>query len=63
MGNADPRGDVAPAGTAPERAETGFNHRLDQAIERSGTKAGNKGFDAALTALEMIDLCANIDEG
>ncbi len=36
---------------------------LDQAIERSGTKAGNKGFDAALTALEMIDLCATIDEG
>ncbi len=36
---------------------------LDQAVERSGTKAGNKGFDAALTALEMIDLCAAIDEG
>lgn len=36
---------------------------LDQAIERSGTKAGNKGFDAAMTALEMIDLCAVIDEG
>ncbi len=36
---------------------------LDQAIERSGTKAGNKGFDAALTALEMIDLCAGIDAG
>ncbi len=36
---------------------------LEQAIERSGTKAGNKGFDAALTALEMIDLCAVIDEG
>jgi len=36
---------------------------LDQAIERSGTKAGNKGFDAALTALEMIDLCEVIDEG
>jgi 6,7-dimethyl-8-ribityllumazine synthase len=36
---------------------------LDQAIERSGTKAGNKGFDAALTALEMIDLCAEIDKG
>lgn len=36
---------------------------LDQAIERSGTKAGNKGFDAALTALEMIDLCGVIDEG
>ncbi|MEZ4388476.1 MAG: 6,7-dimethyl-8-ribityllumazine synthase [Candidatus Krumholzibacteriia bacterium] len=36
---------------------------LDQAIERSGTKAGNKGFDAALTALEMIDLFARIDAG
>ena len=36
---------------------------LDQAIERSGTKAGNKGFDAAMTALEMIDLCENIDAG
>lgn len=36
---------------------------LDQAIERSGTKAGNKGFDAAMTALEMIDLCAEIDAG
>ena len=36
---------------------------LDQAIERSGTKAGNKGFDAALTALEMIDLFAGIDAG
>jgi 6,7-dimethyl-8-ribityllumazine synthase len=35
---------------------------LDQAIERAGTKAGNKGFDAALTALEMIDLCASIGQ-
>ncbi len=35
---------------------------LDQAIERAGTKAGNKGFDAALTALEMIDLWHGIDE-
>jgi len=36
---------------------------LDQAIERAGTKAGNKGFDAALSALEMIDLWRAIDEG
>lgn len=36
---------------------------LDQAIERSGTKAGNKGFDAALTALEMISLWEDIDKG
>ncbi len=36
---------------------------LDQAIERAGTKAGNKGFDAAMTALEMIDLWKVIDAG
>ncbi|RKZ31624.1 6,7-dimethyl-8-ribityllumazine synthase [bacterium] len=29
---------------------------IDQAIERSGTKAGNRGFTAALDALEMINL-------
>lgn len=29
---------------------------LEQAIERAGTKAGNKGWDAAMTALEMANL-------
>lgn len=29
---------------------------LEQAIERSGTKAGNKGVDAALAAIEMANL-------
>ncbi len=29
---------------------------IEQAIERAGTKAGNKGADAALTALELADL-------
>ena len=29
---------------------------IEQAIERAGTKSGNKGFDAALTAIEMTDL-------
>lgn len=29
---------------------------IEQAIERAGTKAGNKGFDAALTAIEMTNL-------
>ena len=29
---------------------------LEQAIERSGTKAGNKGFDAAVRAIEMANL-------
>ena len=29
---------------------------IEQAIERAGTKAGNKGADAALTVLEMVNL-------
>ena len=33
---------------------------LEQAIERAGTKAGNKGFDAALSAIEMADLLTKI---
>lgn len=29
---------------------------VEQAINRAGTKAGNKGYDAAMSALEMVDL-------
>ena len=29
---------------------------IEQAIERAGTKAGNKGWDAAMAAIEMVDL-------
>ncbi len=29
---------------------------IEQAVERAGTKAGNKGADAALTAIEMVNL-------
>jgi 6,7-dimethyl-8-ribityllumazine synthase len=29
---------------------------LEQAIERAGTKSGNKGWDAAVTAMEMVNL-------
>jgi 6,7-dimethyl-8-ribityllumazine synthase len=29
---------------------------IEQAIERAGTKAGNKGFDAAMTAIETVNL-------
>lgn len=35
---------------------------IEQAIERSGTKAGNKGAEAALTALEMVSLFNKIGE-
>jgi 6,7-dimethyl-8-ribityllumazine synthase len=33
---------------------------LDEAIERAGTKGGNKGFDAALSAIEMASLFAQL---
>ena len=33
---------------------------IEQAIERAGTKAGNKGADAALAALEMVNLYAKL---
>jgi 6,7-dimethyl-8-ribityllumazine synthase len=29
---------------------------VEQAVERAGTKAGNKGFESAMTAIEMVDL-------
>ncbi|EIM64698.1 6,7-dimethyl-8-ribityllumazine synthase [Desulfobacter postgatei] len=34
---------------------------IEQAIERAGTKSGNKGFDVALGAIEMANLCANME--
>ncbi|HKE14285.1 MAG TPA: 6,7-dimethyl-8-ribityllumazine synthase [Kofleriaceae bacterium] len=34
---------------------------IEQAIERAGTKAGNKGFDAALAAIEMVGLLRTLD--
>jgi 6,7-dimethyl-8-ribityllumazine synthase len=33
---------------------------IEQAVERAGTKAGNKGFDAALSAVEMVNLLKQI---
>lgn len=33
---------------------------IEQAIERAGTKAGNKGYDAACSAIEMVNLMKNI---
>jgi 6,7-dimethyl-8-ribityllumazine synthase len=33
---------------------------LEQAIERAGTKQGNKGFQAAMTAIEMVNLFGKI---
>ncbi len=35
---------------------------IEQAIERAGTKAGNKGYDCALAAVEMINLIKEIEK-
>lgn len=35
---------------------------LEQAIERAGTKVGNRGWDAAMSVLEMMNLCETIDK-
>jgi len=34
---------------------------LEQAIERAGTKSGNKGWDAAVSAMEMVNLSKALD--
>ena len=54
----------AAKGTAQAMMQTGVpvafgvltTDTIEQAIERAGTKAGNKGWDAALSALEMVSL-------
>jgi 6,7-dimethyl-8-ribityllumazine synthase len=33
---------------------------IEQALERAGTKAGNKGWDAALSAIEMVNLMGKV---
>lgn len=35
---------------------------IEQAIERAGTKAGNKGYDAACTAIEMVNLFDELEK-
>lgn len=34
---------------------------IEQAVERAGTKAGNKGFDSAVAAIEMVNLIREIE--
>ena len=34
---------------------------IEQAVERAGTKMGNKGFDAALSAIEMVNVLRGIE--
>jgi 6,7-dimethyl-8-ribityllumazine synthase len=34
---------------------------LEQAIERAGSKSGNKGFEAAMAAIEMVNLFRGLE--
>ena len=61
----------AAAGIARVALDTGVpvifgvltTENIEQAIERSGTKAGNKGADAAVAAIEMADLLRQLPKG
>jgi 6,7-dimethyl-8-ribityllumazine synthase len=61
----------AAKGVAHVSAETGVpvafgvltTNTLEQAIDRAGTKSGNKGFDAAMTAIEMANLMRALRQG
>jgi len=61
----------AAKGVAHASAETGVpvafgvltTNTLEQAIDRAGGKAGNKGFDAAMTAIEMANLMRTLRQG
>jgi 6,7-dimethyl-8-ribityllumazine synthase len=58
----------AAAGLARVQLDTGrpvvfgvlTTETIEQAIERAGTKAGNKGFESAVTAIEMVSLLAQL---
>jgi 6,7-dimethyl-8-ribityllumazine synthase len=60
----------AAKGLAAVSSETGVpvafgvltTETIEQAVERAGTKAGNKGFDAALAAIEMVSLGRRLAE-
>lgn len=61
----------AAAGVSRAAADTGVpvifgvltTDTIEQAVERSGTKAGNKGAEAAVAAIEMADLLRQLPKG
>lgn len=54
-------GDLAYTANIPVMNAVLTTEDLDQAQQRSGAKAGNKGFEAAMGALEMADLFRKLD--
>ena len=53
---------AAHASTIPVSFGVLTTDTIEQAIERAGTKAGNKGYDAALAAIEMSSLLDQLDD-
>jgi 6,7-dimethyl-8-ribityllumazine synthase len=53
---------VASAGDLPVSFGVLTTDTIEQAIERAGTKAGNKGFDSAMAAIEMANLMKAIKQ-
>jgi len=59
----------AASGTAAVASQTGVpvifgvltTDTIEQAIERAGTKAGNKGFEAGCTAIELVSLLRSLE--
>ena len=45
----------------PVYSELLQQENIEQAIERAGTKAGNKGYDCALSAIEMVQLIKEVE--
>jgi 6,7-dimethyl-8-ribityllumazine synthase len=54
---------IAAEGKVPVACGVLACETIEQAIERSGAKAGNRGADAALVAIEMADLYASLGAG
>ncbi len=53
---------AAHASTIPIAFGVLTTETIEQAIERAGTKAGNKGWDAAVSAIEMVALVRALDD-
>jgi 6,7-dimethyl-8-ribityllumazine synthase len=53
---------LSSAGSVPVAFGVLTTETVEQAVERAGTKSGNKGWDAALSAIEMVTLFRALDE-
>jgi 6,7-dimethyl-8-ribityllumazine synthase len=53
---------TAAAGEIPVAFGVLTTESIEQAVERAGTKQGNKGWDAAVSAIEMVSLARALDD-